>query len=310
MITIEQLEKSLEDCPEVYWIQYSNMLGSGTFDFIFFIEGEEDPIYYPSRLNQINASHKAHFILCKGKDNVISARDEVKPRYTSYQLSRKIIPIPLFIVDRDIDPYHGLSLMICEHLFETQYYSFESYYINESVFQMIWQIHFGLPLDTTYYSYLSRFHTLLATSIPLLLNMSALSLHFKSIGVKFRFSDFKGSQLFKIDVTTGRVEANNGYALKKLKKTLRENKHFKLDRVAIFAHYRRIQSEDPLCTCRGKWLLALMVRLLDSIKSELIQQRIIPSHPQIDVPWFIKCAAPYAHSKDFDGFINQHEKAI
>ena len=99
--------------------QFRILYDESRLAYHFFVEGEEDGLFYMPAARRLTKATELHLYDCGGKKNVVDVREAIKA--DGYSLSRC-----LFFVDRDFDDILGSQSLIDEHTYITDGYSVEN----------------------------------------------------------------------------------------------------------------------------------------------------------------------------------------
>jgi len=304
-ITVKLLEEKLAASVEKYWIKFSNIVGSENYDSIYFLEGSDDQQFYFTRSFRYNAFLKIFPVNCGGKKEVISAFEEVMPKYGEYYPGKKL-PIPLFFVDRDLDPYLSDPQHQSKHLFETKHYSFENYLCTSSVFSLVCQTYFSRKVDSDYIITMQRFEKSLLNYTYTCALISAAAIYLRRNNGVLVSNDINIDRLLKTSYDHNTTKFDTTELKKIISKIRTRNTALQFSIKKIKPVIEELKNEHPLTISRGKWVLGFMIKYLNHVKAKFQAQRAGGPVSSLPIDSAIPILSEKAECIDVDAFIRQH----
>jgi len=226
-----------------------------------FFEGDDDPKYYNSRIENITKKEVSYFICNKKK--------EVLKTLKAFELKEEQ-GLLAFFIDKDFDDFLGVSYNY-ENLYTTPCYAIENFYIDINVFKKILKIELKINEENELYDkyiklYKDRqkeFHEIL-----LEINSSLILYHYlkneKNYKGNITYSDIEIDKTV-VNISLDEVhKKNNSSLLKQIRKFMDSNiqeeeyKEFKLK-----------LGQKPNCNFRGKFEIQFLNKFLNLLQNKL-----------------------------------------
>ena len=253
-LTVESMETEKENSFSVPLTMYSTNKSTPNCMFCF-VEGKSDTDYYHNKVKSIYGPNHM-FIDCYSKSFVLQMYKEIHDKDKD---SKKLA----FFIDRDFDSHVSL-----DHLYETECYSIENYYVYEESFSDFLQ--YGLHVDKSsteyqeamdfYHNEFHKFHT-----VMLDFNAWIAVCKNKNIKKEMRHLEKLGTSVpdgfLKNDIEGTYTQI---YDLNKL------NQHFKanplITKEEVDAQKDEFDSKDFYKIFRGKYEIHFLCELLNYLR--------------------------------------------
>lgn len=131
-VNLENLQKAKEE-PSVVWSQYKDDYRQNPNMYFVFYEGK-DRQYYDVRINSKTSNFNAY--IAGNKSKVLAVFDKIKQ-----EDGEELLKNTLFFIDKD---YERKDKVYDSHIYVTQKYSIENYYVSHKAMEKILRFHFGL----------------------------------------------------------------------------------------------------------------------------------------------------------------------
>lgn len=135
-VNLENLQKSKEE-PSVVWSEYKNDCRHNPDMYFVFYEGK-DRQYYDVRINSKTSNFNAY--IAGNKAKVLAVFEKIKR-----EDGEKSLKNTLFFIDKD---YERTDKEFDSHIYVTEKYSIENYYVSHEAMKNILRCHFGLNLHS------------------------------------------------------------------------------------------------------------------------------------------------------------------
>lgn len=133
-VNLENLQKSKEE-PSVVWSEYKNDCRHNPDMYFIFYEGK-DRQYYDVRIKSKTSNFNAY--IAGNKAKVLAVFEKIKQEDGEESLKNT-----LFFIDKD---YERIDKEFDSHIYVTEKYSIENYYVSHEAMKNILRCHFGLNL--------------------------------------------------------------------------------------------------------------------------------------------------------------------
>lgn len=131
-VNLENLQKAKEE-PSVVWSQYKDDYRQNPNMYFVFYEGK-DRQYYDVRINSKTSNFNAY--IAGNKSKVLAVFEKIKQ-----EDGEELLKNTLFFIDKD---YERKDKVYDSHIYVTQKYSIENYYVSHKAMENILRFHFGL----------------------------------------------------------------------------------------------------------------------------------------------------------------------
>lgn len=183
-------------------------------EILVFVEGYDDPFFYSHMLYENFNPSSIEFIICKGKRKVYNTAENID-KHQSLRRSKC-----LFFVDKDLSDLIGEKYDI--NIPCTQYYSIESYLIDESCFAMIWNELFQFKSERPLFSeVLEIYQNQLRIFNGYMHNIMSYILYYRRNGIRIVLNDIFLSDFYYFE-NLNIKEKTRGAFLRKIEENNRE----------------------------------------------------------------------------------------
>lgn len=193
MSFLDQL-RALRTVPQAAWLEFIGRYRVGCFDLYLFFEGKDDFSFYQPYLRNIWRDRGVlHSFNCDGKQEVIQIITRVKPKL-DYEWRG------LFFVDKDVDDFCGHTRHVDRFLYETEYYSIESFITCEKTLEIIWTDFLSLPVaDTRLNEVLATYATSSQSFYLAMKDVMAWVIHLRRAGHHVVLNNVNMSKVITLD---------------------------------------------------------------------------------------------------------------
>lgn len=229
--------------------------------YFLFFEGAHDQAYYlPMVRKFIKEDDEVYCFICDGKSGIRNAIDHAESRsITSTNV--------MFFADRDLDDYVGNTQPANNNCYITDFYSVESYMISLDVFKKACQNTLCIDADEAFVDAIhSAFDGMLRRLYRVLRPLMAWTIHHRSMGIKVNLNNVDMAALVDILPDLSLRRKSKAFAeFKKLTGVTEEA----IDREAIRARLRQLNSSDPRLYARGHYCMNVYLKWMDALRAHL-----------------------------------------
>lgn len=196
MDLLKKLDEAIKS-PVASYIKLLSQYKKNDDTIFCFVEGQEDIAFYSQYIER-HYNSEVKYIICYGKDNVLQNHQSID--WNSYCKKRL-----LFFVDKDFDEYIKQEIQIDENLYSTDFYSIENFLVDDYVLKKFIRDNCFISDERIINDLIGEFRIQRKKFISRLTKISAWMIYCRKNSFEVNFSDFKLSDMFKID-TNGNLK--------------------------------------------------------------------------------------------------------
>ncbi len=193
MSFLDQL-RAMRSAPQAAWLEFIGRYRVACFDLYLFFEGKDDFSFYQPYLRQVWQDRGVlHGFNCDGKQAVIQIIPKVKSKL-DYEWRG------LFFVDKDVDDFCGHTRHADKFLYETEYYSIESFITCEKALGIIWTDLLSLSVtDTRWKEVLTAYASSSQSFYLAMKDVMAWIIHLRRSGHRVVLNNVNMSKVIALD---------------------------------------------------------------------------------------------------------------
>ena len=273
-VNLENLQKAKEE-PSVVWSEYKNDYRKNPHMYFVFYEGK-DRQYYDVRINSKTSNFNAY--IAGNKTKVLAVFEKIKQEDGEESLKNA-----LFFIDKD---YERKDKVYDSHIYVTQKYSIENYYVSHKAMENILRFHFGLnPKSEASIKIMKLFDDRYKEFISILMELNLWAIACKSVDffINFDLIRVKENPYNIIDISYKEIQQKNelnfDYFIELYEKKLLQHKNsdakyeydyseyiLKKENIRDFFDNKSVYYRTNIeYYFRGKFIICFLVRFLQTL---------------------------------------------